>query len=108
MKALQYKIRSHYSHYPALPHNIEAFCAVDSNMYNCQDWPDWMHEAYDKDLDDGGAICQHKGIFYLRNSGIPGDVVRITEDDYIVRCESGSLSLCNGKSLAETYKVVEK
>lgn len=96
--------------YRKKPVTIEAFQMTRARRADNADWPQWLHEAWQKSFHLQGAVsCKE----YPHSDGTDPLVIRTLEgvmdvgwDDYIIRGVKGELYACKPDIFAATYEPV--
>ena len=88
---------------------IEAFQMTKERRWNNEDWPEWLHEAWNKRFDSAGAVfidpddpignC-------LIVATLEGNLA-ISSGGWIVRGVRGELYPCDDDIFRETYEEVD-
>lgn len=96
---------------------IEAFQMTQERRQNNSEWPNWLHEAWNKDIMDKGAVFPYDvltgrsdGTDKLRVSTLENDArgsLVIEWNDFIIRGVQGELYPCKPDIFAVTYEAVE-
>ena len=97
--------------YRKKPVVIEAFQMTKERRARNDEWPNWMHEAWNKDWRELGAVYPSD---YPNSNGNDMLVIRTLEgqmlvmwDDYIIRGVRGELYPCKPHIFEETYEPVQ-
>ena len=91
--------------YRKKPVVIEAFQMTSERMQYPSVWPDWLHLAWDKGMDEDGALwAGSQGDLYIAT--LEGDHF-VTPDDWIIRGVKGELYPCKPDIFEMTYEAVE-
>ena len=86
---------------------VECFLASSKSMRNLGDWPDWMHEACNRNLDEEGALCNHNGTYWIHQPGLDGKMVKVSGVKYIVYHEEKDyICLWNANDFEEDYQSI--
>jgi len=99
--------------YRKKPIVIEAFQMTTERMESNVDWPDWLHEAWNKDCNDPGAMFPDQqdegdGVKRLQIATLEGDHL-CEPDDFIIQGVKGKLYPCKPDIFEMTHEaVVEK
>lgn len=95
------------------PVEIEAFQMTKERRWDNSDWPDWLHEAWNRDPGEN-ALCPnpdvppskgHKSADELVYDTLEG-VHKITFDDYIIRGVDGEICPCELSIFEKTYEKI--
>lgn len=95
--------------YRKKPIQIEAFQMTQERMDNNADWPSWLHEAWNRDWGNLGAVApQAKDsrsdktlrLEVFTSSGI----ATVCADDWIIKGVAGELYPCSPDIFAATYE----
>ena len=91
---------------------IEAFQLTKETREDNSNWPDWMHEAWNKELDEVGSLYpwlypDSDGSDELAVETLNGAVL-VRFNDYIIRGTQGELYPCDPDVFHEKYEKCEK
>ena len=95
--------------YRKLPVVIEAFQMTEERRWDNSEWPDWLHEAWNKPSGVAGSLWidpNDPTLSKLIVSTAEG-VYSITWDDYIIQGVKGELYPCKPDIFEATYEKVE-
>lgn len=87
---------------------IEAFQLTEVTRYDNRDWPQWMHEAWNKDKKEEGAVYPFsdesfgKGLQIHTKEG----VMLASIGDWIIKGVNGELYPCKPDIFEKTYEPV--
>jgi hypothetical protein len=92
---------------------IEAFQMTPERRWDNSEWPNWLHEAWQKDPSDPGCL------YCVRDDGSvgPGEHLRIatleghhavTPFDWIIQGVHGELYPCKPDIFKQTYEAVDE
>ena len=91
--------------YRKKPVVIEAFQMTLARRWDNRDWPEWLHEAWNKDPGEGAIFVDADDLkFELLCIGTKEGVLRVTWDDWIIRGVKGEIYPCNPDIFAATYE----
>lgn len=95
--------------YQLKPVVVEAFQMTKETGRDNRDWPEWLHEAWNKGRRDAGAFFRMPAgsdDLYLveKNKSQP---IHVAPGDWIIRHADGSLSHCKRSVFEETYEPAE-
>jgi len=83
---------------------IEAFLMTLARIRSNEDWPEWLHKAWNKDGGPGSLFIQkHAPGTPLHLVTLEG-IMEVSPNDWIIRGVKGELYLCNPDIFAETYE----
>jgi hypothetical protein len=92
------------------PVTIEAFQMTRARRADNSEWPQWLHEAWQKSFHEAGAVSCTE---YPNSDGTDRLVIQTLEgpmtvgwDDYIIRGVKGELYACKPDIFAATYEQV--
>lgn len=90
---------------------IEAFQMTKDRRASNEDWPNWMHKAWNQNYGTPGAVsCEEwpnsDGTDRLQITTLEG-VMRVEWGDWIIRGVQGELYPCKPDIFAATYEPVE-
>lgn len=81
---------------------IEAFQMTKSRRWHNEDWPEWLHEAWNKGKEDVGSLhCGNGGECLFINT-LEGEHA-ITFSDFIIQGIEGELYPCKPDIFHKTY-----
>lgn len=97
--------------YRKKPVVIEAFQMTKERRASNEEWPQWLHEAWQKDFDcDGAVSCED----YPNSDGRDRLVIRTLEGvhsvswgDWIIKGVNGELYPCKPDIFEKTYEPAE-
>lgn len=75
--------------YRTKPVFVNAFQLLEGNRYDEDSWPDWMKEAWNRDIDDDYALIGNSNNHTLFIGIFPD--ISINYGDWIIREENGHL-----------------
>ena len=84
------------------PVSIEAFQMTRERRTDNSEWPDWLHEAWNKDPSEIGAVYPD-GPELLKVRTLEGSL-SISWDDWIIRGVQGELYSSKPDIFVETYE----
>jgi len=90
-----------------LPVVIEAFKMTAERRWDNSEWPNWMHQAWNMELDEEGSLfCGEidNGNLYIRT--LEG-VQLISWGDWIIQGIQGEIYPCRPDIFMETYEEAE-
>jgi len=92
-----------------LPVEIEAFQMTEYRRWDNSEWPNWLHEAWNKEPQEGSLWCeQHDGDDHTQlYLGTLEGVHDITFGDWIIRNVKGDLDACKPDIFSMTYERVD-
>jgi len=97
--------------YRKKPVVIEAFQMTKERRQSNMDWPRWLHEAWDKDHSEEGALFPSQ---FPHSDGTDKLMIHTLEgnhlvgwDDYIIQGISGEIYPCKPDIFEATYEPVE-
>ena len=90
--------------YRKKPVVIEAFQITPETRASNEDWPVWLHQAWQKNFDEPGAFYPLAGALVITT--LEGTHV-VSLDDYIIQGIKGELYPCKPDIFASTYEPVE-
>jgi hypothetical protein len=82
---------------------IEAFQMTRERRWDGIDWPEWLHEARNRDVDTPGALVTYPKSPLLQIRTLEG-VMTVEWDDYIIRGVAGELYPCKPDIFNATYE----
>ena len=100
--------------YRKKPVEVEAFQMTRRRRNDNSEWPNWMHEAWNKDKAEPGAIFIDAGnaAVYENGSGLGvvtlAGPVHIDYGDFIVQGVEGELYPCTPDIFEATHEAVEE
>jgi len=92
--------------YKKKPVVVEAFQMTEYQRWNNADWPQWLHQAWNKAPTEPGALfCLNGGeqLYILTPEGTHA----VTFGDFIIQGVQGELYPCKPDIFAATYDPVE-
>lgn len=94
-----------------LPVEIEAFQMTEERRYSNSDWPEWLHEAWQKPRGVAGSLHPTSHLHKhpdgtLSIMTLEGEH-RVTPGDWIIRGVAGELYPCKPDIFAATYEAVD-
>ncbi len=95
--------------YRKKPVVIEAFQMTEKRRWDNSEWPNWLHEAWQKEIGIDNALwCDvDKPHTFLHISTMEG-VLNIDWDDWIIQGMKGELYPCKPDIFEMTYEKVEE
>lgn len=95
--------------YRKKPVVIEAFQMTEARRNDNAEWPHWLDEAWNKDVDEAGALLidaadPKRQQLYINT--LEGQH-RVAWDDWIIRGVKGELYPCKPDIFEATYEAVE-
>lgn len=91
--------------YRKKPVVIEAFQMTEERREDNSEWPNWLHEAWNKDEGEKGRLTvRNKGYPYLAIETLEG-VMDIDWDDWIIQGVKGELYPCKPDIFEATYEI---
>jgi len=98
--------------YVKKPVIIEAFQMTKERRQDNSDWPQWLHKAWNKEINENNALCP---INYPDSNGTDELYIRTLEgdhlvswDDFIIQGVQGELYPCKPDIFHATYEEVTK
>lgn len=92
--------------YRKLPIEIEAFQMTKYRRDYIRDWPDWLHDAWQKDMLDEGSLYDTGFSKQLCIHTLEGQQ-HVSWDDYIIRGVQGEIYPCKPDIFEATYEKVD-
>lgn len=91
---------------------IEAFQMTQERRRDNRDWPNWLHEAWQKDFPEQGAVRpvdwpNSDGTDQVMISGPGGTQPVVRWNDWIIHTKDGDLCMCNPDIFAKAYEPIE-
>jgi hypothetical protein len=93
--------------YRKKPVVVEAFQMTPEQRKDKWGWPEWLHQAWNKQPSEVGSV-------FWTGMGLPGDntifvntvegVMSVAVDDYIIRGVAGELYACKPEIFEQTYE----
>jgi hypothetical protein len=94
---------------------VEAFQMTAARRASNRDWPNWMHEAWNRPQDSAGSLqptvgCVEDRVTVVQICGklpdpyAPGEHVCVNFGDWIIRGPCGDLSVCRELDVDRTYE----
>ena len=98
----------HKYEYRKKPVVIQAFHMTQKHRWSNEDWPEWLHEAWQLEPQEGALWCeQHKGEDHEQlYIGTKEGVYTVTFDDWIIRGVEGEIYACKPSIFEATYEKV--
>ena len=96
-------------HYRKKPVTVEAFQMTTERMISNEHWPLWLHEAWQKEQGESGALFIDTEALPDRNyyiNTLEGKHF-VTPFDYIIKGVKGELYPCKPDIFEMTYEVIE-
>jgi hypothetical protein len=91
--------------YRKKPAVVEAFQMTETHRWDNRDWPNWLHEAWNKDYTETGAFwCAPDGQLIVNTLN---GMVTVAFDEWIVRGVEGELYPCKPEIFEQTYELAE-
>lgn len=98
--------------YRKKPSFVDAFQLTQPNRDSNELWPDWALQAWNKSMDEVGALSASKP--GEKNADIHGPIYIVTNDastpvninDWVVQDAAGNLTACDPEKFARTYDLV--
>ena len=90
--------------YRKKPVVIEAFQMTKESRWNNSNWPNWLHEAWQKDSSEGALWCDDGGEELF--CGTLEGVHKVTFGDYIIKGVKGEIYPCKPDIFKATYELV--
>lgn len=88
--------------YRKKPIVIEAFQMTSERMNVNHEWPQWMHEAWNKDSAAEGALLRSiSGRVAVQHNG---STIEVNEGDWIIRGVTGEIYPCPPDIFEATYE----
>ena len=96
--------------YRKKPIVIEAFQMTPERRADNADWPQWLHQAWNKPWEEAGSVCcadypNSKGTDKLQIKTLEG-VMTVEWNDWIILGVKGELYPCKPDIFAATYEAV--
>lgn len=88
-----------------IPVEIEAFQMTEKNRWSNEHWPNWLHAAWQLEIDQSGCLyCKENtpGLFIFTLEGVH----RVDFDDWIIQGVAGELYPCKPEIFEATYVAV--
>lgn len=84
---------------------VEAFQMTKERREDNGDWPSWLHQAWQKDSHEEGALYPHENPYNrrLRIRTLEGEQL-VEHDDYIIRGVEGEIYPCKPAIFEKTYE----
>lgn len=95
--------------YRKKPVVIEAFQMTHARRLSNEDWPQWMHSAWNEDRDAVGGLqptVEHDGTGTISVVTLEG-VMEVAPGDWIIQGIKGELYPCKPDIFEATYEAVE-
>ena len=94
--------------YRTKPTIIEAFQMTKETRWNNEDWPSWLHEAWNKEITDEGAFwCEkdppHETLSITTLKGL----FSVQYNDFIIQNVQGELYPCKPHIFEQVYEPVK-
>ena len=86
---------------------VSAFQMDGERRWDNSEWPQWLHEAWNKESYELGALYCPRGANWLYLHTING-VLLVSWGDYIIKDKYGELSLCGQEKFDDTYEVANR
>lgn len=93
------------SRYRKKPIIIEAFLMTIAHRWDNSEWPEWLDEAWQKDIEEEGSVWTGDDE-YLFCTTLEG-VARIDWDDWIIQGVAGEIYPCKPHIFEATYDLIE-
>lgn len=92
------------SKYRKKPIVIEAFQMTEERREDNSEWPNWLHKAWNKSLNEDGALVSGSGnrLAIFTSEG----VMAIDWNDWIIQGVKGELYPCKPGTFEATYEAV--
>ena len=101
--------------YRKKPIVVEAFQITKKQRLDNSEWPNWLHEAWNRDIILGCPGC----LFYVNEDDLigPGEILCLTtpegtyvvlDDDYIIQGIQGKLYHCKSDIFEQTYEKIKE
>ncbi len=95
--------------YRKKPIVIEAFQMTPEAMASNVDWPNWAHEAWNKDPQEGGLWCdEYGGAGQKYWCGTLEGVHIVSPNDYLIKGIKGEIYPCKPDIFEATYEKAEE
>ena len=91
--------------YRKKPVVIEAYQFTNGSRWHNDDWPSWLHEAWNKEEDIDGAFFCVNGSEAVYIQTLEG-TYRVSPDDFIIQGVQGELYPCKPDIFEQTYEAV--
>ena len=82
---------------------IEAFQMTKERRWNNLDWPEWLHEAWNKNFEEVGSFYPLSSALYIHT--LEGNHL-VSTGDFIIRGVQGELYPIKKDIFLETYEKV--
>jgi len=98
----------HKHEYRKKPVVVEAFQMTEARRWDNSEWPDWLHQAWNMEPQEGAMWCeQYKGDDHTQlYLGTKEGVHIVTFGEWIIRGVQGELYPCKPDIFAATYEKV--
>jgi hypothetical protein len=84
---------------------VEAFQMTKARRWDNSEWPNWLHEAWQKDKFDHESLwCVGEDLLLTFCSSI----LRVNWDDWIIKGEYGGLHAVPADYFDENYEVIKE
>jgi len=80
---------------------IEAFQMTEERRWDNQDWPEWLHKAWNRDQDDIGALYIDDVFLSVQT---PQGSLRVAPGDWIIQGDAGELYPCKADLFDAFYE----
>lgn len=96
--------------YRKKPVVIEAFQMTEERRWNNVDWPNWLHEAWNRrDFSEGAlSVDPDDDTNTKLVIGTLEGVLRVNFDDWIIKGVKGEIYACKPDIFEATYELVEE
>jgi len=87
---------------------VDAFQMTDERFKSNIDWPDWLHEAWNREENEINSFSCEKindSIFYMLNTNYGKVLVR--RDDWIIRTDDDNLDVLRFFEFKRVYKRIK-
>ena len=91
--------------YHKKPIVIEAFQMTEKRRWDNSEWPNWLHQAWQRGPSEGGVWCKNGGDELY--CGTLEGVHKIDWDDWVIQGIKGELYPCKPDIFEATYEKVE-
>ena len=93
--------------YRKKPVVVEAFQVTEETRESNVDWPQWMHEAWNKKVSEVGSLAGYADSSDLQVLTLEGRM-NVSLGDYIIQGVEGELYPCKPDIFEKTYELVQE
>jgi len=93
--------------YRKKPVIIEAFQMTEERRWDNSEWPNWLHEAWQREPSEGALWCEEEVKEQLFCGTLEG-VHKVDFDDWIIQGIKGELYPCKPDIFEKTYEPVAR